>query len=310
MDFAQMKSGIKKCIRNPWRVFNYLADFHLLNWMQDEMYIRLLFRGSLGEKLHLDNPQTFNEKLQWLKLYDRQPQHTRLVDKYLVREYIRDAIGEEYLIPLLGVWDHPDEIDFDALPNRFVLKCNHNSGLGMCICKDKSKLDIEQVKKELAQGLAENYYLVRREWAYQDVPRKILCERYISDSGIDPQSGHDGLSDYKFFCFNGIVKFFKIDFDRFTDHHANYYSPEGELLPFGEADYPPKPDHQLPMPKNLKKMVELSEILSKGHKFLRVDFYEINGAVYFGELTLFPATGMGQFTPVEWDRIIGDWLVL
>ena len=158
------------------RIFEALLRRHLLDWMPDATFLKLAYKSRMGRKLDLDNPQTFNEKLQWLKLYDRRPEYTMMVDKYKVRDYIAEKLGEEYLIPLLGVWDDPDEIDFDALPNQFVLKCNHNSGLGMCICKDKTKLDIEKVKEELRKGLKQDYYLTGREWPYKDVLRKIICE--------------------------------------------------------------------------------------------------------------------------------------
>lgn len=178
------------------------------NDMPDREYLQRRFQAELGKSLDLDNPQTFNEKLQWLKLYNRKPEYTMMVDKYKVREYIAQTLGEEYLIPLLGVWDDPDEIDFDALPDQFVLKCNHNSGLGMCICKDKSKLDISKVRAELRKGLKENYYIRHREWPYKDVPRKIIAEKYMVD---DSNCGE--LTDYKFFCFNGVPKFMYISND-------------------------------------------------------------------------------------------------
>ena len=188
---------ILKYIKKPSLAIKYLKAKRLAGKygqsLNDEEYLKKAFKLNMGKELNLDNPQTFNEKLQWLKLHDRKSEYTIMVDKYLARDYIAKTIGEEYLIPLLGVWDSPDEIDFDALPDQFVLKCNHNSGLGMCICKDKSKLDIEKVKKELQKGLNENYYLHRREWPYKDVPRKIIAEKYMVD-----ESGTE-LKDYKFF---------------------------------------------------------------------------------------------------------------
>lgn len=177
--------------------------------LDDVAYLSRRFRASMHQKLDLSNPVTFNEKLQWLKLYDRRPEYTMMVDKYLVRDHIANKLGEEYLIPLLGVWDDPDDIDFDSLPDRFVLKCNHNSGLGMCICKDKSTLDMKKVKADLRKGLKQDYYLTGREWPYKNVPRKIIAEKYMEDNTL-----HE-LRDYKFFCFGGQVKCFKVDFDRF-----------------------------------------------------------------------------------------------
>lgn len=281
-----------------------LASCGIYDYLPDEKYLRKMFKARLHKELNLDEPQTFNEKLQWLKLYNRKPEYTMMVDKYKVREYIAKTLGEEYLIPLIGVWDAPDEIDFDALPDQFVLKCNHNSGLGMCICKDKSKLDIPKVKAELRKGLKQDYYLTGREWPYKDVPRKIIAERYMIDKTLNE------LRDYKFFCFNGEVKCFKVDYDRYVEHHANYYDINGQLLPFGEADYAPKPDRQIEMPYNLNKMVEMANRLSHDCPFVRVDFYEIDQRIYFGELTFFPASGMGAFAPETWDGILGGWLTL
>ena len=147
--------------------------------LSDESFVKLRFYAAMGKKLDLDDPKTFNEKLQWLKLYNRKPEYTMMVDKYLVRDYIKEKLGEEYLIPLLGAWDDPDEIDFDALPDRFVLKCNHNSGTGMYICRDKSKMDVQKVKDGLRRGLAEDFFMRSREWPYKNVPRKIICEQYM-----------------------------------------------------------------------------------------------------------------------------------
>lgn len=160
------------------KVIEKLRYHHLLDWIPDKPYLELMYLVKMDRRLDLKNPRTFNEKLQWLKLYNRRPEYTMMADKVLVRDYIAKTLGPEYLIPLLGVWDDPDEIDIDKLPDRFVLKCNHNSGLGMCICKDKSKLDIDKVREDLRKGLKQNYYLTGREWPYKDIPRKILCEQY------------------------------------------------------------------------------------------------------------------------------------
>lgn len=272
--------------------------------MSDEEYLKKLFYASMGKTLNLDNPQTFNEKLQWLKLYNRKPEYTTMVDKYEVREYIAQKLGTEYLIPLLGVWDTPDEIDFNKLPDRFVLKCNHNSGLGMYICQDKSKMDVGQVKKELWKGLKQDYYLTGREWPYKNVKRKIIAEKYMEDDAV-----HE-LRDYKFFCFNGRCKCFKVDFNRFVEHRANYYDPQGHLLDFGEKICPPDSTKNIVLPENLAEMISLAEKLSVGFPFLRVDLYDVNGKIYFGELTFFPASGFGEFTSEEWDERLGSWIKL
>ena len=293
----------KYCADSSYR-FVVNAALGLYNSMPDRDYLERKFEALMGAPLHLDAPQTFNEKLQWLKLYDRRPEYTMMVDKYRVREYIAQKIGAEYLIPLLGVWDSPDEIDFAALPEQFVLKCNHNSGLGMCICKDKSTLDLRKVRRELRKGLRQDYYLPGREWPYKDVPRKIIAEKFMIDNDVNE------LRDYKFFCFRGEVKCFKVDFDRFIDHRANYFDPNGNPMPFGEVVCPPKPDKQLVLPENLGKMISLAEKLSGDIPFLRVDFYNVQGRIYFGELTFSPASGMGKFIPEAWDAILGSWLRL
>lgn len=273
--------------------------------LEDEEYLKKAFKLNMGKELNLGNPQTFNEKLQWLKLHDRKSEYTVMVDKYLARDYIAKTIGEEYLIPLIGVWDSPDEIDFDALPDQFVLKCNHNSGLGMCICKDKSKLDIEKVKKELAKGLNENYYLHRREWPYKDVPRKIIAEKYMVD-----ESGTE-LKDYKFFCFDGEVKALFIAKDRMKEGEEtkfDFFDENFNHLPFTNGHPNSKPPYY--KPENFEKMKELAGILSKGIPQLRVDFYNINGKIYFGELTFSHWSGMTPFDPEEWDYKFGEWIKL
>ncbi len=273
------------------------------NDMPDREYLQRRFQAEFGKSLNLDSPQTFNEKLQWLKLYNRKPEYTMMVDKYKVREYIAQELGEEYLIPLLGVWDNPDEIDFDALPNQFVLKCNHNSGTGMCICKDKSNLDIEKVKKELRKGLKEDYYLKFREWPYKDVPRKIIAEKYMEDA-----SGE--LRDYKFYCFNGVMKFVMINSDRNTDKptRADYFDCDFNWLDFtwgySHAEVHPQ------KPEQFEKMVAIAERLSKGLPHIRVDLYDCNGKIYFGELTFFDGSGFDKIEPLEWDYKIGEMLKL
>lgn len=277
-----------------------------LTWLPDKVYLKLRFFIELGYPLRLKQPQTFNEKLQWLKLNYQHPAMPIMVDKYRARNYVADRIGNQYLIPLLGVWGSADDVDFENLPEQFVIKCNHNSGNGMCICKDKSTLNISLVRKKLAEGLRENYYITSREWPYRNVPRRIVAEKFL----VDKDSSEDSLRDYKFFCFNGKVEFFKIDFDRFSNHHANYYDRDGSLMNFGETNYPPDPDRKVNMPLVLPEMIRLAEHLSKDFPFLRVDFYNIGTKIYFGELTFYPAAGFGDFTPVGTDAKLGELLCL
>jgi len=289
-----IKCGKKYFINEAYRfgVNSYLGFY---NNTTDKKYIKKEFYYKMGKVLDLDNPQTFNEKLQWLKLYDRKLEYIKMVDKYQVKKYVAEKIGEEYIIPTLGIWD--------ILPDKFVLKATHDSG-GLVICTDKNILDKEVAIDKLNKSLRTDYYLLHREWPYKDVPRKIIAEKFMMDDQVKD------LRDYKFFCFNGKVKNFKIDFDRQTNHRANYYNNVGDLLPFGEADYPPDYNKKLRMPKHLEKMIELAEKLAQDISFIRVDFYEVNSKIYFGELTFFPAAGMGKFTSTEWDYTLGRWIEL
>lgn len=293
---------IKSFFTNPLMRFGYLTELGFTHYMSDEKYLKKIFKLALGYELNLENPQTFNEKLQWLKLHDRNPEYTMMVDKYRVRKYIAETIGEEYLIPLLGAWDNPDEIDFDKLPNQFVLKCNHNSGRGMCICRDKSELNIEKVKAELRRGLKEDYYRVGREWSYKDVPRKIIAEQYMEDETTGE------LNDYKLMCFNGKTKCTFVCTERNSNLRVTFFDNNWNRMPF-ERHYPSS-EKEIDKPINFEKMIKLAERLSKEIPFLRVDFYEINGKIKFGELTFYPGCGLEEFTPEEWDYKLGQLLEL
>ena len=286
------------------KIIKKLKYHHLLDWMPDKLYLKLIYWSCMHRKLNLANPRTFNEKLQWLKLYDRRSEYTMMVDKYKVREYVKEQLGEEYLIPLLGVWDDPDEIDFDALPDQFVLKCNHNSGLGMCICKDKSRLDIPKVKAELRNGLAQDYYLSGREWPYKDVPRKIICEKFMTD-----ESGE--LQDYKVHNFEGVPKVILVCSQRFSDKglREDFYNTSWEKLDLKRPTHPQSENGKV-QPIELEKMLDFSARLSGKIPFARTDFYSINGKLYFGEITFFPASGLEKFEPDEWDSKMGDWIML
>lgn len=285
--------------------FRVLASKGFFNHWPDEKYLKRMFKSIFGYELNLNNPQTFNEKLQWLKLYDRNPLYTTLVDKYRVKKWVADKIGPKYIIPTIGVWNNPDEINFEKLPNQFVLKCNHNSGLGMCICKDKSKLDIKQVKKELAKGLKQDYYLTGREWPYKDVPRKIIAEKYMVDEKTQE------LRDYKFFCFNGEPKILFIASDRQNpteETKFDFFDMNFNHLSFTNGH--PNSKQKIEKPEKFEQMKKISEILSQHISHVRVDFYEINGQVYFGEMTFSHWSGFVSFNPAEWDKKIGDWLKL
>lgn len=291
------------CCLHPTKLVTYINGYKMGHIIPDKLMLKCLYKERMSKELNLENPQTFNQKLQWLKLYGRRPEYTMMVDKYAVRQYIADTIGEEYLIPLLGVWDDPNGIDFDALPNQFALKCNHNSGLGMCICKDKSQLDIESVKRGLRKGLKQDYYLTGREWPYKNVPRKIIAEKYIENA-----SGE--LQDYKLMCFDGKVKCSFVCSDRFSKDglHVTFFDRKWNVMPF-ERHYPCV-RKGMPKPLNYDNMIQLAEKLATGVPFVRVDLYNVNGKIYFGELTFFPGGGFEEFTPEEWDYKLGQWIEL
>ena len=296
-----MFNKILRRLENPRMIFMDFLMF-LAPCLDDKTFLKYRYRLAMGHKLDLERPQTFNQKLQWLKLYQRDNRLTALVDKYRCKFLVSDILGDSFIIPTLAQWETPNDIDISSLPDKFVLKVNHDSG-GVVICRDKESFDIQKAKQLLANSYNRNYYLAGREWPYKNVKKCIFAEELIEDTSGD-------LFDYKLFCFNGKVKFLKVDFDRQTDHHANYYSPEWELMPFGEADFPPKPHKIIEKPENLDDMVCAAEKLANGVPFVRIDFYNVNHRVYFGEFTLFPASGFGKYTPVEYDQIIGDYLTL
>ena len=279
---------------------------NFFRWLSDATYLKLLYRFKMGRRLDLKDPKTFTEKLQWLKLYNRKPEYTTMVDKYAVKEYVANIIGEKYIIPTLDVWEKPEDIDWESLPQQFVLKTTHGGGGGgVVICKDKATFDKENAIAKLNQSLNSDIYSALREWPYKNVPKRIIAEKFMTP---EKSLGSQDLSDYKFFCFNGKVRFFKVDFGRFIEHHANYYSPEGELLELGEKTLEPVPDYPIELPNNLNEMILLAEKLSENEPFLRVDFYNLKGMIYFGELTFYPAGGMGKWTTDEADRTIGEYL--
>jgi len=298
----QVLSGIKKIVKNPYYIVSALNSFHLLNWMPDKMILRLCYRAYVGKPLNLKKPELFTEKLQWLKLYNRNPEHSRLVDKYDVRSYIEKQLGDGYLVPLLGVWDKFDDIDFSMLPDKFVLKCTHDSG-GLVFCKDKGTFDFSAAKKKLDKHLKHNLFWNFREYPYKHVRPRIICEEYMVDESDSE------LKDYKLFCFNGDPRFIQVDYNRFIGHRRGIYDTEWNLLQF-EMNYQNDPDVKIHKPVKLNDMINLSKLLSKQHYFIRVDFYSINDRIYIGELTFFPEAGFVLFDPPEYDGIIGKWLKL
>lgn len=270
----------------------------------DKLYLHLKYYFRMGKWLHLKHPKTFNEKLQWLKLYGRRPIDTLLSDKYAVKEYITKTIGSEYVIPLLGVWDKFEDIDFDRLPNQFVLKCTHDSG-GVVICKDKLSFDVEAARKKINRGLSHNFYVFSRERAYKDIPRRIIAEEYKEDPEFDD------LRDYKFFCFDGEPKVMFIASDRQKEGEEtkfDFFDMNFNHLPFTNGH--PNAKVLPKKPIKFEEMKVLAAKLSAGIPHVRVDFYEVNGQIYFGEMTYSHWGGMMPFDPEEWDYTLGSWITL
>lgn len=295
--------NIKKLICDKDFRCSYLSDRGTWLPISDEELLRRKYRYKMGRELDLDNPRTYTEKLQWLKLYDRKPVYTTMVDKVGAKDFAAERIGTQYIIPTLGIWDRPEDIDFDGLPDQFVLKCSHDSG-GIVICKDKSNLDREAARKKLARCLKRDYFRVHREWPYKNVPRKILAEAYLEDEKTQE------LRDYKFFTFGGVPKVLYIAQGRGRNEPtvADFFDMDFQHLPF-VIDHDMAPE-QPAKPENFELMQALATKLAEGTPELRVDFYEVNGNVYFGEMTFFHCSGFHGFTPEDWNERFGDWVAL
>lgn len=293
---------ITTLITNPRQLVVYFASNGFLNWVSDELYLKLFYWGMIGKKLHLQDPKGFNEKLQWLKLYYRDEIYIKLVDKYEVKSFVHENYPELNMIRTLGIWEKAEDIDFNHLPDQFVLKCTHDSG-STIICRDKKELNISEVKNMLKAALKKNMYKYGREWVYRDVIPRIIAEEYMhDDDSIE-------LKDYKFLCFHGEVKCCFIGSDRFSENglHTSYFDRDWNPLPF-TRHYPRRAD--IPRPEKLSQMIELAERMSKGMPFVRIDFYIIHHEIYFGEYTFFPGCGFLEFNPDEWDYILGEWIRL
>ena len=294
---------IKNFLFNKKIRFNYLTEMGLYNHLSDEKFLKKKYKLIMGKELDLNDPITFNEKLQWLKIHDHNPNYTTMVDKYEAKDYVAGIIGKEYIIPALGVWNHFDDIDFDKLPDKFVLKCTHDSG-GIVICHDKNKLDRKAAKKKIEKCLKRNYYWSGREWPYKDVKPRIIAEQYMTD-GVKEE-----IMDYKLLCFNGKQKASFVCSDRFSKDglKVTFYDTDWEKMPF-ERHYPSS-NVELDKPKSYDEMVNLAEKLAEKIPFVRVDFYEVLGKIYFGELTFSPGSGFEEFNPSEWDKNLGEWIEL
>ena len=292
---------IKKIVNNlKWR----LDKIGVFNHLSDEKYLKFCYFLRIGKKLNLDRPKTFNEKLQWLKINDRNPRYINMVDKYEVKKYIETTIGLEYVIPTLGIYNSFQEINFEKLPKRFVIKCTHNSG-GVVVVNDKDKINAKELEKHFNRMLKKNFFYVGREWPYKNIVPRIIIEENIQEEDSKEQ-----INDYKIMCFNGEPKCSFVCSNRNAESGlcVNFYDYNWQPMPF-ERHYP-KNKQEIEKPSQYNKMLELAKKLSKDIPFVRVDFYQKGEKIYFGELTFYPGSGMEEFTPDEWDEKIGNWLDL
>ena len=292
---------LKKYIKHPKNLILLFSSKGFFNFLSDKHFICFMYFVNMRKKLNLKNPQTFNEKLQWLKLNDRKDIYTTMVDKYEVKNYVSKIIGEEYIIPTLGVWDKFEDIDFKKLPNKFVLKCTHDSG-SVFIIKDKSMIDYNQLNKKINKALKKNFYYLGREWPYKNVKPRIIAEPYLEDYK------YDELRDYKLFVFNNKHALTLICSERSKKVKFTFFDNKGKFLDIHQCGA--ENDANVELPINYKKMIKLAEKLSKDTIQVRVDFYEINDKIYFGELTFFDSSGMGEYNPEEWDYKIGEMIKL
>lgn len=324
-----MENKIKKIFKEPRRALMYLIDKKFFRILPDKQYLKIKYKIAYGRKLDLKNPKSYNEKLQWLKLYNRNPEYTSLVDKYEVKKYIKEKIGEEYIVPTIGIYDSFENIDFSKLPDKFVMKCTHDSG-GIVVCKNKANLDMVKAKKTIKNSLSNNFYYHAREWPYKNIKPRIIIEKYLdidedmncsyneSDSIINAEELQyvSGLLDYKFMCFDGKVKLMFLDIGvigngtgHAKEYYRNVYDRNFNLLEVIETrENYPKPINK---PKNFDKMVEIAETLSKGISHVRVDLYNVNGRIYFGEMTFFHGSGLSNyFVPENWNDKLGSYIDL
>lgn len=289
-------------VKKPTILFVILGGRKFLNWLPDKTYLKILYRFETGKKLNLEKPRYFNEKLQWLKLYDRNPIYTKLVDKYEVKNLIIEKLGAEYLIPMIAVYERVEDIEWEKLPNQFVVKCTHGSGSNI-ICKEKENLSIEKSNKKLNKWMKKNWYWSGREWPYKYVKPRIIIEKYIVDDS------NEELKDFKFHCFNGEPFILQVDYNRFIKHYRNIYDLNYNQIN-ATIQYPSSNSLIIAKPTNLDKMIEIAKILSEGFKYIRVDLYESQGKVYFGELTLHHGSGLEKIIPESFDKTLSDLIKL
>lgn len=292
-------------LKNPSQILLSLVNKYA-TWLPDKQFIQLKYRLEMGKSLNLKNPTTFQEKIQWLKLYDRKPEYTTMVDKYAVKDYVKALIGEKYIIPTLGIWDNFDDIDFDKLPDKFVLKTTHGGGsTGVVVCHDKASFNHTEAKHKLENSLSTDIYKHMREWPYRDVPRRIIAEKYLE------LPDKTDLTDYKVFCFNGKPQYIQVIQDRNINETIDFFDTNWNHQEFVGLNPKCKNAQVTPSrPEHLDEMLQVAERLAEGTKFVRVDLYSIVEKVYFGELTLYPASGFGKFSPEKWETALGKFIYI
>lgn len=291
----------KYYFKNPRMLGDYFMRKTSPLWRSDKLYLKLRYYFNFGKKLNLENPVGFNAKCQWIKLFYHRPEMTVMVDKYEAKNWVAEKIGSQHVVPCYGIWDNADDIDFDILPNQFVLKCTHGCG-GHVICKDKSLLDIQKARDTMRKGLCKSTYMETREWPYRNVKPRVIAEEYLADddSGV--------LTDYKFFCFNGVPKMMYVSKDGEHTPHTDFFDMDWNRLPLHMRD----PNSEIPpqKPEKFEEMKEIAQKLSAGFPHVRVDMYLVKDVVFFGEMTFFSLGGLVYFNPPSWDEKIGDWFKL
>lgn len=301
---SKIKTVIR-LIKTPQMIILPLAERGLFKWMSDEPYLCMISKCVTGQALNLKQPMSFTDKVQWLKLHDHQERYIELVDKLAVKEYVRKKIGNEYIVPTLAIWDNADEICFDSLPPKFVIKCNHDSG-SIIKCFDKATFNAQNARSELAKRLRKNAFDWGREWPYKYVNRKIFAEELLEYS----DESRKDLVDYKFYCFGGKPMYCQVITERATSEKIDFYDMDWKHQPFvglvGLAPCLENSKKEIKRPQTLDKMIQISSTLSEGIPFCRVDFYEVEGRLYFGEITFFPNGGFGKFVPDRWNNVLGS----
>ena len=283
-------------VKTPIKMIEPLGKRNFFNWMSDSMYLKLIYKGKLGKALNLKDPKTFNEKIQWLKINDHNPDYIEWVDKIKAKEKVKNLLGDEYVVPTIAIWNKAEDIKFSELPSKCVLKCNHDQGSTIIYTKDSNESSIQ---KHFRKRLKMNPYSETREWPYKNVEPKIMCEPFLIDNIID----------YKFFCFNGKVKMINIGQKDCKTHitHVTFLDKKWNRMPFQRKDFPPV-DYVPKKPEKLAEMIELAEKISESKSFVRIDFYYIDNRILFSEFTLYPTSGFIQFNPKEGDEILGNML--